>query len=161
MASYSAVQQAVGTVGDGRFMATGCVRTRWDVKGHCQLGNGSRQRDEENMMHKFAAALLMALLIGAAVPAQAQSFGIFFGDEPSDFLLDDEASERVPELAMCLNDNQIREAIAAEGFSDIALNAPNEKHIQVRASRDGTVYLLNFNFCTGRIEEQRPLRAVK
>lgn len=108
-------------------------------------------------MTKFAAVLLAALLIGAGAtaPAQSQSlnFGIFFGDERSDFYPDN------PEPFLCMTDRQIRDTVASRGYADIALNVPNEKHIQVRASRDGWVYLLDFNYCTGEIEGRQRLRA--
>lgn len=95
-----------------------------------------------------ALALLVAL---SATPAQAQNFGIFFGDEPSDLF-------SAPPLPMCMTDRQIRDAIADEGFDNIALNAPNEDHVQVRATRGGAVYLIDFNLCTGRIEDISRLR---
>ena len=102
-------------------------------------------------MKRHVAAVLAAMLIGAtAIPAtQGQSFGIFFGDEPEDFF-----SERV----ICLTDSQIREAVADQGFTDVALNVKHERHVQVRGTRDGWVYLLDFNFCTGRIEDGERLR---
>ena len=102
-------------------------------------------------MNRIAAAAVTALVLATslAAPAQAQAFGIFFGDERSDF---------VPEFAICLNDNQIRNSIADLGYTDISLNVPNDKHIQVRATQGGDVYLLDFNYCTGRIEEARYLR---
>jgi hypothetical protein len=34
----------------------------------------------------------------------------------------------------------------------------NDKHVEVRATRDGWVYLLDFNYCTGRIEDRTRLR---
>jgi hypothetical protein len=106
------------------------------------------------IMKTTAAALLAVLSLGAlaVTPAQAQMqrFGIFFGDEPEDF--------HEPEFAICLKDNQIRDRIAAYGYSNIALNVPDDKHVQVRASRDGAVYLLDFNYCTGEIEGRQLLR---
>lgn len=103
-------------------------------------------------MNKMAAAMFAAFIAGVGVvPAvQAQSFGIFFGDEPSDF---------APQFAVCLSDNQIRNWIADRGYTNVALNVPNDKHIEVRATKDGTVYLLDFNYCTGVIEGQQRLRA--
>lgn len=104
-------------------------------------------------MNRFIAAALTALLLGsgATVPAQAQSFGfgIFFGDEESDFY---------PERITCMTDRQIRDAVAARGYSNISLNVAMKKNIQVRATRDGWVYLLDFNFCSGRIEGRERLR---
>lgn len=111
-------------------------------------------------MTKFAAVLLTALLIGAGAtaPAQSQSigFGMFFGDEPSDFY--DERPGFFNEPILCMTDSQIRRAIENEGYSNVALNVPNDRRVQVRASRNGTVYLLKFNYCTGVIEESRVLR---
>lgn len=104
-------------------------------------------------MNRLAAVLVaaMALGAGASAPAQAQqfNFGIFFGDERSDFY---------PERITCLTDRQIRDAVAARGYHDIYLNVAMDKHIQVRATRNGWVYLLDFNYCTGRIEGRQRLR---
>lgn len=113
-------------------------------------------------MKRTTLAVLAMLVAGMAfaAPAQAQSFGIFFGDEPSDFEFGD-SDFFAPPLAICLSDRQIRQAVADEGFYDIFLNIPDSKHVQVRASRDGMVYLLDFNYCTGRIESAEPLRAAR
>jgi hypothetical protein len=104
-------------------------------------------------MRRSIAIALTALLLGAgvAMPVQAQSFGfgIFFGDEESDFY---------PERITCMTDRQIRDAVSARGYTNIALNVPMKKNIQVRATRDGWVYLLDFNFCSGRIEGRERLR---
>lgn len=104
-------------------------------------------------MTRLAAILLAAMAFGAgtSVPAQAQqlNFGIFFGDEESDFY---------PERITCLTDRQIRDTVAAHGYTDIYLNVAMDKHIQVRATRNGWVYLLDFNYCTGRIEDRERLR---
>lgn len=100
-------------------------------------------------MRTIATIVLTALMLGLTAPAQAQSFGIFFGDEPSDF---------PPEFAMCLTDSQIRNWFTTQGYTDVSLNAPNEQNIQVRASSDGAVYLIDFNFCTRRIEGYRQIR---
>lgn len=104
------------------------------------------------MIRSIAIALTALLLaVGAAAPAQAQSFnfGIFFGDEASDFF---------PERSTCLTDYQVRQAVADRGYTNIYLNVMTDKHVQVRATRDGWVYLLDFNYCTGRIEGRTQLR---
>lgn len=104
-------------------------------------------------MTRSIAIALTALLLGTSVtiPVQAQStgFGIFYGDEESDFF---------PEHITCMGDYQVRRAVADRGYTNIYLNVMNDKHVQVRATRDGWVYLLDFNYCTGRIEERRQLR---
>jgi len=102
-------------------------------------------------MAKLTAVLMMALALGAgaAAPAQAQSFGIFFGDEASDFY---------PERITCLNDYQIRQEVADLGYTNIYLNVPNEKHVQVRATKGDWVYLLDFNYCSAQIERRARLR---
>jgi hypothetical protein len=102
-------------------------------------------------MRILATALTLVLTISVA-PTHAQNFGIFFGDEPGDLF------PREPERAICMTDRQIRDAVADEGYDNIALNVPREDHVQVRATRNGAVYLLEFNFCTGRIEGERRLR---
>ena len=107
-------------------------------------------------MTRFAALILAGLMLGtgATAPVHAQGFGIFFGDEPSDF----EGNSLFPERIICLSDRQIRDAVSARGYSDISLNVPNDKHIQVRATKGGWVYLLDFNYCSGRIEGREQLR---
>lgn len=102
-------------------------------------------------MSRFAMMAMTALLLGTTMPAQAQipGFGLYFGDEETDFF-----DERIT----CMTDRQIRDDVAARGFSDIALNVPNDKHVEVRATRDGIVYLLDFNFCSGRIVSAIELR---
>ena len=109
-------------------------------------------------MKKVTAVFLGIVLLGSslAMPAQAQSFGIFFGDEPSDFFSDDDFFE--PRGNLCLTDRQIRQAIADQGYSDIALNLPNDRNIQVRATQDGYVYLIDFDFCANRIEGRERIR---
>jgi hypothetical protein len=112
-----------------------------------------RTNDTEAVMTKSISIALTALLLGTSVtiPAQAQStsFGIFFGDEKSDFF---------PERITCMGDYQIRQAVADRGYTNIYLNVMNDKHVEVRATRDGWVYLLDFNYCTGRIEDRTQLR---
>lgn len=103
-------------------------------------------------MTKFAGAVLLVVLLGfgSVAPSQAQGFGIFFGDEQSDFFHGGR---------LCLADNQIRGAIADRGYSNIYLNVPNDRHIQVRATKGGWVYLLDFNYCSNRIESRQRLRS--
>lgn len=107
-------------------------------------------------MPRFAALALTMLLLIPAVPAQAQApgFGVFFGDEESDFF----GEQFYPERITCMTDRQIRDDIAARGYTDIALNVANDKRIEVRATRDGIVYLIDFNFCSGRIVNTMQLR---
>lgn len=97
------------------------------------------------------AALALAVALISAAPAQAQSFrfGMFFGDERSDFY---------PERITCMTQYQVRQAVAQRGYTNIALNVMMEKHVEVRATRDGWVYLLDFNYCTGHIEGRQKLR---
>lgn len=108
------------------------------------------------VLRATALAAIMGMVALSAVPAMAQgpslAFGLFFGggDESRDGFY--------PERAMCLTDYQIRKSIAAEGYSNIYLNVPNNKRIQVRATKGDWVYLLRFNYCTDRIESRERLR---
>ncbi len=119
-------------------------------------------------MTRFAAqglallrAATLAVIVGTtalvAMPAQAQgpgmAFGLFFGSGD-----DDDRDDFYPERAMCLTDYQIRKSVAAQGYSNIYLNVPNNKRIQVRATKGDWVYLLRFNYCTDRIESRERLR---
>jgi hypothetical protein len=103
-------------------------------------------------MNKALPTLMaLVLTLGAVVaplPAQAQ-FGIFFGDEERDFLLGP---------MLCLDERQVRQSVEAQGYSDVFLNVPYDEHIQVRATRDGWVYLLDYNYCTAEIESVERLR---
>ncbi|WDR03423.1 hypothetical protein PSQ19_04720 [Devosia algicola] len=105
--------------------------------------------------------LSAAMMPSAVAQSQSPAFGFQFQPPmlKGDFLGDPrEFDFRAPPLPMCLTDRQIRNEIAARGYSAIALNVPNNKRIQVRASQAGWVYLLNFNFCTNQIEGRTRLR---
>lgn len=107
------------------------------------------------------AAMMVALALGAAAPAAtAQTFNFGFGIGQG-FDDEDDGFFGPPQLAMCLTDSQIRRSIANRGYSQIALNIPNNKRVQVRATKGGTVYLLKFNFCTDRIEDRTALRRLQ
>ena len=103
---------------------------------------------------KWASALVLVAVMGLGMvaPAQAQRFGIMFGDERSDFF---------PERISCMNDYEIRNAVRAFGFSQILLNVPDSMHVQVQATKGKWVYLLDFNYCTGQIESHRKLRPAR
>jgi len=102
-------------------------------------------------MKRWAAGLMLAVTLTGTVaaPVQAQPFGLFFGDERSDFY---------PERLSCLTDYQIRQAIADLGYHDIYLNVAMDKRIQVRATQGEWVYLIEFNYCSARIESLKRLR---
>jgi len=102
------------------------------------------------MVKRFIAAAALAGLALFPSAASAQvSFGFHFGDEPRDF---------APRLPMCLTDRQIRDAITHRGYTNILLNVPNGRKIQVRATQDGWVYLIDFDFCGNDIRGVKPLR---
>ncbi|MEO8685940.1 MAG: hypothetical protein ABI414_14000 [Devosia sp.] len=102
------------------------------------------------------AAIVAVLGLGAVAPsASAQTLNFGFGHGFDD---DDDDFFGPPQLAICLTDSQIRRSIANRGYSQISLNVPNHKRVQVRATKGGVVYLLKFNFCTNQIEERTALR---
>lgn len=107
-------------------------------------------------MNKLIAIGLTTLLLGtaASIPAQAQPAG--FGVHQDNGFFD--FSPRYPERITCLTDNQVRQVVRNNGFTDVYLNVMNNKHVEVRATRDGWVWLLDFNYCTGRIEDGYQLR---
>ena len=109
---------------------------------------------KETTMKRLPVLLMVAALLASSLagPTQAQRLGLFFGDERTDF---------APERAMCLTDYQIRQAVADLGYRDITLNVPMNKRIQVRASQGGWVYLLEFNYCSARIESRIRLRPTR
>lgn len=94
--------------------------------------------------------LLLGIGVGAPTFAQAPGFGVMVDDDADDPFF--------PERITCMTDRQIRDDIAARGYTNIALNVPNEKRIEIRATRDGVVYLLDFNFCQGRVVNAMQLR---
>ena len=108
---------------------------------------------KEAVLTKTIIIAVAALLLGTAVtmPVQAQSigFGIYYGDEKSDFF---------PQRITCMSDYQVRQSVAGRGYTNIYLNVMNDGRVEVRATRDGWVYLLDFNYCSGRIEGRRQLR---
>jgi hypothetical protein len=106
-------------------------------------------------MTKPIATILMGVMLGTGItlPVQAQGgFGTFFGGEQFG---------RFPERFTCLTDYQVRQAVAGRGYTNIFLNVMNDKHVEVRATRDGWVYLLDFNYCTGRIVGRTQLRPAR
>ena len=108
----------------------------------------------------FGAATLMAMLaLGGMAPAAAQSPGLNFGDRDSEFFFgEDNDRDGYPERMLCLTDRQVRNAIASRGYTDISLNVVVVDEVQVRATIDGWVYLLDYNLCADRIEGRQRLR---
>ncbi len=105
-------------------------------------------------MRKIGLALVSVLLMiggmsGAATAQPSFGFGFHFGDEREDFF-----HGRV----ICQTDRQIRNTIAAAGYTDISLNVPNDGLIKVRATQGGWVYQLNYNYCRAYIKERMRLR---
>jgi hypothetical protein len=95
-----------------------------------------------NLFTLKAAALAIALgaSIIATVPAQA------FGFDDDDF------------FPICMTDYQIRNAIEDEGYTHIFLNVVDEDgDVQVKATKDGIVYLLDFDSCAGQIDDEEEL----
>ena len=120
-------------------------------------GTIAANRSLEMTMRKVGLALLSVLFMvgglpGAAMAQPSFGFGIHFGDGPEDFL---------PERRLCQTDRQIRETIASAGYTDISLNVPNDEFIKVRATQDGWVYQLNYNYCRAYIKEWIRLRPAR
>jgi hypothetical protein len=95
----------------------------------------------------LAGAALVLLALGTT-PAAAQLIRRHHGQLLLDPLL-------------CQTNYQVRQAIAARGFTNIYLNAPIESQIQVRATRGNTVYLIDYNRCFGHIDSISPLRPAR
>lgn len=94
-----------------------------------------------------AASLVLAATALSVVPAEAASFSFGFGHHRG-----------FCPIAIDMTDYQIRQLVRKAGYSNIYLNVKNDDRIQVRASRDGWVYLLTVNTCTGRIIDRDRLR---
>ncbi|MDR3472715.1 MAG: hypothetical protein P4M09_13680 [Devosia sp.] len=90
-------------------------------------------------MTKVAAAAMAGMLALASLPAEAQLIH-----------RNRDGTVSINPL-LCLTDYQVRRAIAAEGFTNIYLNAAIEAHMRARATRNGKIYIIDFNICTGRI----------
>lgn len=100
--------------------------------------------------------ILLAALLGAPVPASAQTFHFGFGlgmDEG-----DDADAEFLPRRLCVLTDRGLRDAIADQGYRQIFLNVPTGHYVQARATRGEWVYLLKVNVCTGVIVDRDRLR---
>ena len=104
-----------------------------------------------NWFHVSAFVTASALLCAAAVPTEAFPF---FGQIHSD-------GSFTTDPLLCFTDYQVRQAVAAQGFKNIYLNAAMEAHQRVRATRGNTVYLIDFNICAGQIVSVTPLRTAK
>lgn len=101
-------------------------------------------------VHSIARALVLGLaLAGTALPVQAQDFQFRFG-----------FGDRMHRPVVCieLTDRQVRNRIAAQGYSNIYLNARDSRRVQSRATRGNWVYLLEVSTCTGRILDRQRLR---
>ena len=95
------------------------------------------------------AGALGLVLASAAMPAQAVQFHFGIGDG---------FGFRRPSICVELTDRQLRNAVAAQGYSNIYLNVRNDRRIQVRATRGDWVYLLRVSTCSGAILERDRLR---
>lgn len=96
-------------------------------------------------------AAVLGLALGAStLPAAAQGFQFGMGTDGFGF--------RRPLICVELTDRQIRDAVAAQGYTNIFLNVADNRRIQVRATRGGWVYLLRVSTCTGAILDRQKLR---
>ena len=102
-------------------------------------------------MRRVLAVMLGLALAAAAVPAQAASLQFHFG-------VGDGFGFRRPLICIELTDRQIRNAVAAQGYTNIYLNVRNDRRIQVRATKGEWVYLLKVTTCTGAILDRDRLR---
>lgn len=97
------------------------------------------------------ASVLGLVLAAATLPAQAASVQFHFG-------IGDGFGFRRPLVCIELTDRQIRNAVAAQGYTHIYLNVRNDRRIQVRATKGEWVYLLTVTTCTGAILDRDRLR---
>lgn len=111
----------------------------------------------DHLKRTWAAAA--ALVLFAVMPATAQLPPSAFGLQ---FQWTDRAEQTYEPLGqplpMCKTDFQIRQAIAARGYEDIALNVAGDTRIEVRASLEGWTWLLDYDFCRDTILAREPLR---
>ena len=97
-------------------------------------------------LKSMACVAALGLALGSTLPANA---ALFQRHSDGSFTIDP---------LLCMTDYQVRQAVAAEGFTHILLNAPIETQIQVKATRGRTVYLIDFNRCAGHIDGIQRLR---
>jgi hypothetical protein len=102
-------------------------------------------------MGAAAIAALSLVLFGA--PAYAQL--VFSNPRINDGQI------RIDPL-LCQTDYQIRHSIAADGFTNIFLNAPIDNHVRARATKHGVVYLIDYDYCLRPgIIDMAPLRSAR
>lgn len=99
----------------------------------------------------LAAVAGLGLAAGGVSAQPTGAFGLQFGWGES-------YEPRGPRLLICKTNYQIRQAIVARGYDNVALNVRGDRRIQVRASMGGVTYLLEYDFCTDTIIERRALR---
>lgn len=92
------------------------------------------------MRKLFIVGLVATLALGLAAPAEAQ---LVHRNSQGQLLFNP---------LLCLTDYQVRQQIAAAGYGNIKLNAPIESQIQVKATRGGHTWLIDFNRCLNRID---------
>jgi hypothetical protein len=108
------------------------------------------------LARSVALALFVGAAASAATPAQAWSFSSGSGSDP---FFNDDNPDRLPELAICQTDYQVRRAMAAAGFENIYLGGQlSSKRVQVKASRGNGTYLLNYNRCTQQVLDIQQVR---
>jgi hypothetical protein len=100
-----------------------------------------------------ALGFVIAAAASAATPAQAWTFstgsGFWNQDNP----------DRLPELAICQTDYQVRRAMAEAGYENIYLGGRmSPKRVQVKASLGNRTYLLNYNRCTRQVLDIQQVR---
>jgi hypothetical protein len=98
---------------------------------------------------RLVSAALAALIAGTAMPAMADTH-MRFGLWPHGWAH--------KTICIELTDYQIRTAIKARGYDNVYLNVRSDRRIQVRATRNGWVYLLSVNTCTGSVVDRHRLR---
>jgi hypothetical protein len=102
----------------------------------------------KDKLRSFAIAIFA--LMGVVTPTVAQSgYEVFPHNERDD---------RFPRYVTCLSDYGVRQEIAALGYSQIYLNIMGDSRVQVRATMGKWVYLIDFNYCTRRVEGRTRLR---
>ena len=110
-----------------------------------------------NLVTRVAGAAAIALTLGAtaltATPSQAASFSFGFGNGngPSfSFGINNNQHHGNP-TRYCLNDRQLWNAIARQGYRNIRLQDHGRRWVSARATSRGWVYRLTVNACNGQI----------
>ena len=102
------------------------------------------------MKLSFAALGLLALL---AAPAQAQSMGFPFPDPDNEGLGPWQFGR-----GSCFTEHELRNYLEDKGYTHVLFGVFDSARVPVKATMDGFIYLMDVNYCSGRIVSKRQFK---